>query len=161
MRFWAFFKKFWKNIFGSKNIFPSDVLALDLCTRKWQVQVRLTSTSDGKIFLDPKIFFHQTWKNIFGVFLNGKIFLDYKSYEEKKIYLISRWIMRFWAFFKKFWKNIFGSKNIFPSDVLALDLCTRKWQVQVRLTSTSDGKIFMESKNIFPSDVEKQFLEYL
>ena len=67
-----------------QNIFPSDVLALDLCTRKWQVQVRLTSTSDGKIFLDPKIFFHQTWKNIFGVFLNGKIFLDYKSYEEKK-----------------------------------------------------------------------------
>ena len=52
-------EKKWKNIFGSKNIFPSDV-EKDFWMQKSEVEKYFWTTSDGKIFL------------------------DYKSYKEKK-----------------------------------------------------------------------------
>ena len=51
--------KKWKNIFGSKNIFPSEV-EKHFWMLKSEVEKHFWTTSDGKIFL------------------------DYKSYEEKK-----------------------------------------------------------------------------
>ena len=67
-------EKKWKNIFGSKNIFPSEVekyfwmLKSEVEKHFWmlksEVEKHFWTTSDGKIFL------------------------DYKSYEEKKRRLI-------------------------------------------------------------------------
>ena len=56
-------EKKWKNIFGSKNIFPSEV-EKHFWMLKSEVEKHFWTTSDGKIFL------------------------DYKSYEEKKRRLI-------------------------------------------------------------------------
>ena len=56
-------EKKWKNIFGSKNIFPSEV-EKHFWMQKSEVEKHFWTTSDGKIFL------------------------DYKSYEEKKPRLI-------------------------------------------------------------------------
>ena len=43
----------WKNIFGSKNIFPSEV-EKHFWMQKSEVEKHFWTTSDGKIFLDAK-----------------------------------------------------------------------------------------------------------
>ena len=47
-----------KIFLDSINIFPSDVLVRRTCTCHFLVHKSSASTSDGKIFLDPKMFFH-------------------------------------------------------------------------------------------------------
>ena len=46
-------EKKWKNIFGSKNIFPSEV-EKHFWMLKSEVEKHFWTTSDGKIFLDAK-----------------------------------------------------------------------------------------------------------